>query len=165
MILQIAEYEYFFQNVENDLGITISVLECGSSSSTAQPFTQPLHVITCPHVMRLEPPGDNIQQPTVDCLIYYDLTPPLTSFPVEQQPSTSTPQLPVKPTILKSRTPTKKVSLTQDIQETQLEVLKKESRKLDIEIENLLLARKKLKLEIEREEDLQKAGLKMGDMK
>ena len=143
----------FFQYIENDLGITTSVLECGSSSSTDQPFTQPLHVITCPDVMCLEPPGDNIQQPTVDCLIYDDLNPPVTSFPVEQQPSTSTPQLPVKPAIPKSKTPTKKVSLTQNIQETQLEVLKKESRKLDIEIENLLLARKKLKLEMEEIEE------------
>ena len=39
-------------------------------------------------------------------------------------------------------------TLAQDIQKAQLEVLKKESQKLDLEIENLLLAKKKLKLEI-----------------
>ena len=134
MILQ-----HFLQHVENDLGIITSVPEFGS--------------LTCPDVLCLELASASAytQQPSVDRLCD-DLTPPVASFAIEQQPSTSTPQLPVKP-IPKSKTPTKKVSLTQDIQETHLEVLKKESRKLDIEIENLLLARKKLKLEIEEIEE------------
>ena len=38
----------------------------------------------------------------------------------------------------------------EDIHKAHLEVLAKESRKIDIEIENLLLARKKLTLEIEK---------------
>ena len=132
----------FLQHVENDLGIITSVPECGS--------------LTCPDVLCLVEPASAstyTQQPSVDGLCD-DLTSPVASFAIEQQPpiSISTPQLPVKP-IPKSKTPTKKVSLTQDIQETQLEVLKKESRKLDFEIENLLLARKKLKLEIEEVEE------------
>ena len=57
----------------------------------------------------------------------------------------STPQIEAKE---RAKTLTKKICLTQDIQQTQLEVLKKESQKLDLEIENLLLAKKKLKLEI-----------------
>ena len=52
--------------------------------------------------------------------------------------TTSTPQIQAKE---RAKTPTKKICLTQDIQQTQLEALKKESQKLDLEIENLLLAK------------------------
>ena len=71
----------------------------------------------------------------------------------------STPQIQTKD---RAKTQTKKICLTQDIQQTKLEVLKKESQKLDLEIENLLLAKKKLKLEIMEIEERTGLSIRVG---
>lgn len=135
-----------FSLVETDLRSTAESLPSGSISTTSactefsctQPSTTDL---SCLELIT------NTQHTQHSSSL---LNAPVSSSPGEQPTlpfvtTASTPQIQAKE---RAKTPTKKICLTQDIQQTQLEVLKKESQKLDLEIENLLLAKKKLKLEI-----------------
>ena len=82
---------------------------------------------------------------------------PLLQLPDSPQLPALRPSTPVtgqvkQKQVRKSSTPQKQLTLVDEIQQTQLEVLRKESRKMDMEMENLQLQKKKLKLEIEEVE-------------
>ena len=82
-----------------------------------------------------EPPQPQPQLPTA--------IPKMTS---QVRPSATTSEVATAP---KRKRPSSSICIRDKIDEMQLQVLKKESNKLDLEIENLLLQREKLQLEIE----------------
>ena len=124
-----------FSLVETDLGSTAGSLPSGfisiTSACTEFSCTQPSSTnLSC-----LEP-ITNTQQSSLL------LNAPVSSSSGEKPTlpfvtTAWTPQIQAKE---RSKTLTKKICLTQDIQQTQLEVLKKESQKLDLEIEILPFA-------------------------